>query len=97
MRILSKRILRESWENHPDCKSQLIGWYQEVKQNDYQDVHQLLKHFPKCRAIGKNRYVFNIKGNKYRLVVKVNFNLNTVWIRFVGLHKDYDNINTLEI
>ena len=97
MRILSKRTLREFWNNHNDCKNQLLGWYKEIKLSRYQTSKELLTTFPNSRAIGKNRYIFNIKGNKYRLIVKVNFDLKTVWIRFIGTHEEYDKINALEI
>lgn len=97
VRILSKRTLREFWEIHEDCENQLLGWYKEIKFSNYQTSNEILKAFSSCRSIGKNRYIFNIRGNKYRLVVKVNFHLKTVWIRFIGTHEEYDKINALEI
>ena len=57
----------------------------------------LAKYKINCRPIGQNRHIFNIKGNSYRLVVKINFDLKTVWIRFIGTHDEYDRINALEI
>ena len=95
MRILSKRTLRDFWVIHQDCENQLLGWYKEIKLSKYQSSTELLKAFLNCRSIGFNRYIFNIKGNKYRLVVKVNFDLKTVWIRFIGTHDKYDKINAL--
>ena len=86
MRILSKRTLREFWDKHEDCENQLLGWYKEVKLSKYQSSEDLLAAFSNCRSIGQSRYIFNIKGNKYRLVVKVNFDLKTVWVRFIGTH-----------
>jgi len=95
VRILSKRTLRDFWVIHQDCENQLLGWYKEIKLSKYQSSTELLKAFSNCRSIGFNRYIFNIKGNKYRLVVKVNFDLKTVWIRFIGTHDKYDKINAL--
>jgi mRNA interferase HigB len=97
VRVLSKKTLREFWLKHEDCENQLLGWYKEVKLSNYQSSEEILAVFPNSRAIGRNRYIFNIKGNKYRLVVKVNFDLKTIWIRFIGTHSQYDNINALEI
>lgn len=97
MRVLSKRTLREFWLKHEDCENQLLGWYKQVKLSKYQSSEEFLSEFTNCRSIGKSRYIFNIKGNKYRLVVKVNFDLKTIWIRFIGTHNQYDQINALEI
>ena len=97
MRILSKRTLREFWQKHGDCENQLLSWYKEVKLREYATSEELIESFSNCRSIGEQRYIFNIKGNKYRLVVKVNFDLKTVWVRFIGTHSKYDNINALEI
>lgn len=97
MRILSKSTLREFWQKHEDCENQLLSWYKEVKLRDYATPEELIESFSNCRSIGEQRYIFNIKGNKYRLVVKVNFDLKTIWVRFIGTHNEYDNINALEI
>ena len=97
MRVLSKKTLREFWLKHEDCENQLLGWYKEVKLSKFQSSKEFLAAFPNCRAIGRSRYIFNIKGKKYRLVVKANFELKTIWIRFIGTHNQYDNINALEI
>ena len=97
MRVLSKRTLREFWLKHDDCENQLLGWYKEVKLTQYQSSDEFLSAFTNCRSIGKSRFRFNIKGNKYRLVIKANFDLNTIWIRFIGTHSQYDKINALEI
>jgi mRNA interferase HigB len=97
VRVLSKRTLREFWLKHEDCENQLLGWYKEVKLLQYKSSDEFLGAFTNCRSIGKNRYIFNIKGNKYRLVIKANFDLKTIWIRFIGTHSQYDNINAIEI
>ncbi len=59
--------------------------------------NDILDSFPYSRSIGSGRYVFKIKGNQYRLVVKINFDLQTVWVRFVGTHLQYDAIDSLNI
>lgn len=97
MRVLSKKTLREFWQIHTDCEQQLLGWYKEFKMQNYQNVNEVFSSFSNCRSIGSNRYIFDIKGNNYRLVVKISFKLKTVWIRFIGTHGEYDKINALEI
>jgi mRNA interferase HigB len=72
-------------------------WYKEIKLCKCHLAEEMLQHIPSCRSIGKNRFFFNIKGNQYRLVIRANFYLQTVWIRFIGTHQDYDKINALEI
>jgi mRNA interferase HigB len=97
VRVLSKRTLRKFWLKHEDCENQLLGWYKEMKLAQYSSSEELLLAFSNIRSIGNNRYIFNIKGNNYRLIVKANFELKTIWIRFIGTHSQYDKINALEI
>lgn len=97
MRVLSKKTLREFWKIHADCEQQLLGWYKEFKMKHFQTPNEVLTSFSNCRSIGSNRYIFDIKGNNYRLLVKISFELQTVWIRFIGTHGEYDKINALEI
>jgi mRNA interferase HigB len=97
VKVLSKRTLREFWEDHPDVEQQLLAWYKDFQKAEYRSTNEILGSFAKCRSIGSGRYIFNIKGNSYRLVVKINFELQTVWIRFIGTHGEYDKINALTI
>lgn len=97
MRILSKRTLREFWEIATDTEEQLLGWYFEMEKGKFRTTSYLLNAFPNSRSIGSNRYVFKIKGNQYRLIVKINFDLQAVWVRFIGTHAEYDEIDSLSI
>ncbi len=97
MRIISKRTLREFWEKHRDCEQSLLIWYKEISKNKFYTSLEVKENFSKCRPIGNYRFVFNIKGNNYRLIVKVSFELQTVWIKFVGTHKEYDKIDPNKI
>ena len=97
MRVLSKRTLKEFWNEHQDCEQQLLSWYKDFKASDFGSTNELIKAFGNCRSIGGNRYIFNIKGNQYRLVVKISFELQTVWIRFIGTHSEYDNNKKIKI
>ena len=97
MRIISRRTLREFWETHPDCTEQLKAWFQEIKAADWKNSNELKLDFPGASIISNSRIVFNIKGNHYRLIVKINYEIQICWIRFVGTHSEYDKINATEI
>lgn len=97
MRVISKKILREFWEIHSDCEQQLKSWYYEVDKSNWKNINDLKYDFPNISILKDNRVCFNIKGNNYRLIVKINFNYQMVWIRFVGTHADYDKIDANKI
>ena len=97
MRIISKKILREFWEKHKDCEEQLKAWYNEVKKNNWKNHNDLKKKYPTLSVLANNRVVFNIKGNKYRLIVKITYHYQIIWIRFIGTHSSYDKIDANKI
>lgn len=97
MRILTKQTLRKFWNVHKQSEQQLLIWYKEMNTHTFKSSHELLNHFPNCRIIGSNRYIFNIKGNEFRLIVKINFELHSVWIRFIGTHNQYYKIDPFKI
>lgn len=97
MRIIAKKILREFWEKHIDSEQQLKAWYQETSKAEWLNSNAIKIEYPTASIIGNNRVVFNIKGNKYRLIVKINFHYHVVWIRFIGTHAEYDKINAKAI
>lgn len=97
MRVIAKTILREFWSSHPDVEQQLKSWYLEALKSSWKKPGDIKKEYPTASFIADNRVVFNIKGNKYRLIVKINYAYQMVWIRFVGTHSEYDRINALKI
>ena len=97
MRVIAKKILREFWEKHNDCEQQLKAWYQETSKAEWQNSNEIKLDYPTASIVGDNRIVFNIKGNTYRLIVKINFDYQMVWIRFIGTHSEYDKINAKTI
>ena len=92
MKIVSPKCCNK----YPDSKAPLEQWYMHVKQALWKNL-LTLKDFNHVDFIGNQRYVFNIKGNKYRLVVVIQFTHGYVYIRFVGSHSNYDSINCLTI
>lgn len=97
LRVIAKKILRDFWEGHADCEQQLRAWYLEADKAKWKNFSDLKKEYPSLSILQDNRAVFNIKGNKYRLIVKFNFEYQMAWIRFIGTHAEYDKINANEI
>lgn len=97
MRVIAKKILREFWEKHNDCEQQLKAWFLEASKAEWTSPNEIKANYPSASIIGNDRIVFNIKGNTYRLIVKINFDYLMVWIRFIGTHAEYDKINAKTI
>lgn len=97
MRVIAKRTLRAFWESHRDAEEPLLAWYREVEQEDWDTPVKVKEKYGNASIVGDNRVVFNIKGNNYRLVVKINYPYRVVYIRFVGTHTEYDAINVEEV
>jgi mRNA interferase HigB len=97
MRVIAKKTLREFWQRHPDSEQQLKSWFQETENAIWENPNQIKQMYPSASILNNNRVVFNIKGNNYRLIVKINYDFQMVWIRFVGTHAEYDRINVEKI
>ncbi|MEO6583314.1 MAG: type II toxin-antitoxin system HigB family toxin [Ferruginibacter sp.] len=93
MRIIAKKRLRAFWGKHNDCEQQLKAWFLEASKAKWTTPNEIKTEYPSASIVGKNRIVFNIKGNSYRLIVKINFDYQVVWIRFIGTHSEYDKVN----
>ncbi len=95
MRVIAKSSLKKFWE-HPGCadaRGPLHSWYDEALKATWQSPHDIKVHFASTSICGNNRVVFNIGGNKYRLVVEMQYRAGIVWIEFVGTHTQYDLID----
>lgn len=97
MRIIAKKTLREFWERQHDAEESLLAWYREVESEDWDTPAKVKAKYRSASIVGGNRVVFNIKGNDYRLVVKINYPYRVVYVRFVGTHAEYDEINVEEV
>ena len=93
MRIIAKRTLREFWEVHTNCEQQLLSWYKITKNASWDSFEAVKAEFGTCKIVGSDRVIFKIKGNHYRLIVKVSFIHQTIWIKFIGTHDEYDSID----
>lgn len=96
MRIIKKRTLQDFWEQYPDAEQPLKYWFEKVKNANYQTPNEVIVDSPKSDTVGSGRIVFNIGGNKYRLIALFRYKIQTVYIRFIGTHKEYDNIKDIE-
>jgi len=92
MRIISKKRLREFWETEKQSEIPLDTWHKSVSKKIWQNLADLQADYPSADLVGKY-VVFNIGGNKYRLVVKIEFLKRTIYIKYVLTHKQYDNIS----
>gem|GEM_PF-278962 len=97
MRVISRKTLRSFWERHPLAQNPLLAWYREAELGDWESPAQIRSTYRSASIVGDNRVVFNLKGNDYRLVVKINYPYRVVYIRFVGTHAEYDRINVEEV
>ena len=99
MRVISKKTIKEFYEqpNYIDSKDSLESWYKEAINNIWENPNDIKRQYCNASIVGNNRAVFNIHGNKYRLIVKINYYAKIVFIRFIGTHKQYDKINAQEI
>lgn len=86
-------MLIKFWIKHPDAETPLRIWFKKVEQARWRSISELKAEFPFADYVGNNRVVFDIKGNKYRIIVLVFFKGQKMFIRFVGTHADYDKIN----
>lgn len=93
MRILTRGTLRDFWEVHPQSKVALNEWYHEVKSTTFENPHDFSRAFSRCSILPNGRIVFRISGNKYRLVVRVAYNRQAVYVCFIGTHGEYDKID----
>lgn len=99
MRIIARSTIRQFWEKrqYRDAEQPLKAWFRETEKADWATPAEVKDAFRSASIVGKNRVVFNIAGNKYRLVVRVNYPYRVCYIRFIGTHEQYDEINVEEV
>lgn len=98
MRVIARRTLRDFWEaGHADAEQPLRAWFAEVSAASWKTMVEIERRYATASVIDAERVVFNIGGNKYRLVVKVWFGGETVFVKFAGTHRDYDRIDVRKL
>lgn len=89
MHVISRKVLQQFWEQYPDSKNALLRWFKLMQKNNFSSFNSLRQTLPSADRVGE-LIVFNIGGNKYRLIASIHFNRNKVYIRHVMTHNEYD-------
>jgi mRNA interferase HigB len=97
MKIVAVSALKRFWARHHDSEQSLKAWYYESKHAVWTTPRQIKARYASASFVGKNRVVFNIKGNDYRLVVAIAYRFQAVYIKFVGTHAQYDKIDAATV
>jgi len=99
MRIISKKTIKDFFEipGYSDSKNALEAWHREVLKLDWNNQNEIKARYASASIIGDEKVVFNIAGNKYRLIVKINYHAKIVFIKLIGTHKQYDKINVKDL
>ncbi len=97
MRVIAKRTLVNFWRQYQDAQSPLEAWHDIVLKSDWKTPQDVKASFATASICDNNRVVFNIGGNKYRLVVEIAYQVSVVWVKFIGTHKAYDSINVEDV
>ena len=90
-------MLSEYWQKAPETEQPLKAWFAETQKAQWNTPAEIKEKYRSASFVKNNRVVFNICGNKYRLIVRINYNSKAVFIRFIGTHSEYDKINAEEI
>ena len=96
MRIVSFRKLREFFEEDPNSKVALQDWYKRASKAQWDNFSDIKKTFSSVDSVGNSKFVFNVKGNHYRIVAQILFTFKRIYIRWFGNHKNYDNIKNID-
>ena len=97
MRVISRKALRVLWEDHPEARQALQAWYADVKHAAWKSPTDIKRAYRNASFVANNRVVFNLKGNQYRIIVAIQYKFQIVFIRFVGTHQDYDQVDAASV
>ena len=96
MVIITKTAIQEYGKANTNAIDALNDWFIRTKLANWSNFNELRYDFPSCDYVGNDRFVFNIKGNRYRLIAIIHFDIRTVYIRFIGTHAEYDKIKDIQ-
>lgn len=97
MNVISRKSLTEFYKDHVEARDSLETWYRVCKKAVWNNFNEVQRVYPTADVVGDDRVVFNIKGNKYRLVVRFSFRYKAIQVKWIGTHVEYNDINVLEV
>ena len=97
MRVIAKRHLVDYWTKYPATEQPLKSWYDEVNKAEWEKPQDIKQQYATASFVANNRVVFNIKGNSHRLIVAVAYRFGAVYIKFIGTHQQYDQIDVATV
>jgi mRNA interferase HigB len=97
MVIIAKKAITEFIEKYPRSAKVMLEWYLKTKESDWTNFADIKRVFGATDSVGNGLYVFDIGGNKYRLIARIIFGARTVFIRFIGTHKEYDKVKLSDL
>ncbi|WP_026350288.1 type II toxin-antitoxin system HigB family toxin [Dyadobacter beijingensis] len=97
MNVISFRKLKEFYEIHPDSKPYLTSWFKTVRKAEWKDFNSVRSDFRSADMIADSRIIFNVKGNRYRMVTRLSFEHRRIMIKWLGTHAEYNRINAKTI
>ncbi len=97
MQVVAVKVLRAFWTLHPSSEQPLKAWFDEASKADWATPHDIKRQFASASFVGRNRVIFNIKGNDFRLVVAVAYRFGAMYVKFVGTHAQYDRISAATV
>lgn len=97
VRVFNRSTVRDFADAHTDARQPLLAWFAEVEKADWTGPEDIKQRYPSASIVNKDRIVFNIKGNKYRVAVAVKFEFHVVYIRFIGTRAEYDKIDATTV
>jgi mRNA interferase HigB len=97
MRIISRRLLKDFWTQHPQAEQPLRSWFEEAKHSQWKHPKDIKLLYRSADFLSGNKVIFNIGGNKYRLIVKINYEYGVIYTIFIGTHAEYDKVDVEKI
>ena len=97
MNVINRKTLREYYKKYPDAIHALETWYQVCRKNTWKNFNEVRKAYPSSDPVGDDRVVFNIKGGRYRLVVRFSFTYKAIQLKWFGTHAEYNKVNVLNV
>jgi mRNA interferase HigB len=93
MNVLSRKALLQFYSSYPETKKYLETWFKICRKADWNNFNELQITYPDAFPVGDDRVVFDLKGNKFRLVVRISFRFKTMQIKWIGTHAEYNKID----